>query len=957
MDYFTLILNVSLMVALSVVSSFIEQYWPRHTSTGKVIQGLAFGAVAALSMFHSLQLEPGLLFDGRSIMLSLCALFFGPLSAVISSVLALICRLALGGSGVVLGCILIASSTTIGLVAHRLFRVNGRTLLLRHLFVFGIVVHIVMLAAAFSLPLETALATVKSIGLPVLLFYPLATVLVGKILLDQERNLQFIERLQQAKEQLDITLRSIQDAVIATDTNGTILYMNPVAETLTGWRLDEARAKSLAEVMHLIDKESGKPLINPAHQVLTNGEPVQRKNTTTLIGRDGSERRISENAAPMHDAAGNLTGVVLIFCDVTLELATREQLRRSESLFRNLFEHHAAVKLLIDPGDGAILEANQAAETFYGWPRAQLKAMRIQDINSLPEEELQSKIVQASSNKNIHFEFRHRSANGQLRDVEVFSSPIVVQGRSLLHSIVHDVTAKKTAERELLSSKEYLNSVLRAAPVGIGVVVNRVVTTANDQLCAMTGYSRDELLGQNIRLLYSSDQEYAHVGAEKYLQIRQRNFGTVETTWHRKDGQIIDVLLSFSPLDANDLSAGVTLSALDISARKRAEREREQLQNQLIQVRKMESVGRLTGGVAHDFNNILAVILGYTELTLESTPTESPLYGNLQRIKEAGNRSAEIVRQLLAFSRQQTIAPKVLDLNATVGEMIKMLQRLIGENINLAWIPATTLPSVLIDPAQIDQVLINLCINARDAINGIGRLTIETGTAAMDHHYCQQHAGFVPGDYVVLSVSDTGCGMTPEIMEKVFEPFFTTKKLGEGTGLGLSTVYGIVKQNLGFINVYSEPGQGTTFRIYFPQHAEQKGHIRQGRSTRTDQGMGETILLVEDDPVLLDMSRTMLERLGYEVLAASSPLKALHSTENKTQYIDLLLTDVIMPEMNGRELASQLTQRNPELRVLYMSGYTANVIAHHGVLDAGIHFLGKPFSSQELSNKIREALA
>jgi PAS domain S-box-containing protein len=957
MIYLDLIFNLALLVALSIVSGFIEQRWPRHSRIGAVAQGLLFGGAAALGMMRPLQLESGIFFDGRSVMVSLCALFYGPLAAVTSCLVAIACRLTMGGSGVIMGTLTILSSAAIGLAAHRYVRVNGQLLTVRHLFLFGIVVHLGVLAMAFSLPMDKALATIQKIALPMLILYPLATILGGKILLDQKFKLDFIDTLQQTRERLDTTLRSIQDAVISTDLMGRIVYMNPVAETLTGWNSQEARHKTLAEVVRVVDQQSREQLINPVVRVLENGEPVQLSNHTILIARDGTEHHISENATPMHNSEGKLMGVVLVFRDVTAEYETREQLRVSESLFRNLFEHHAAVKLLIDPDTGAILEANGAAEGFYGWSRQQLKGMRIQDINTLTLEELDREMEKARRSQRIHFEFRHRLADGSVRDVEVFSSSIEVQGKSILHSIVHDVTGRKQAEKALQASEEYLGSVFRAAPVGIGVVVDRVFHTVNDQLCVMTGYDRDELIGQSSRILYGSDHDFALVGTEKYRQIQERNIGTVETRWQCKDGTSIDVLLCSSPLAAKNLAAGVTFTALDISERKQAEQEKEKLQGQLMQAQKMDSVGRLTGGVAHDFNNILSVILGYTEIAMEQVKPESLLHGNLQRIQEAGQRSAEIIRQLLAFSRQQTISPKVLDLNTTVADLVKMLQRLIGENIDLAWIPASPLPPVNIDPAQVDQILINLCVNARDAIDGTGVMTIETKAVSVDAEYCVRNAGFIPGDYVLLSVSDNGCGMEQEIIDKIFEPFYTTKGVGQGTGLGLATVYGIVKQNQGFINVYSEPGKGTTFRIYLPRHAESGPAEQLNTADLAKRSEGETILLVEDDPVLLDMGRTMLERLGYRVLTGRGPAAALRVVDQNPGAIDLLLTDVIMPEMNGRELANRLLDRYPHLKVLYMSGYTANVIAHHGVLDAGIHFLNKPFSTRELAAKVRETLA
>jgi CheY-like chemotaxis protein len=370
----------------------------------------------------------------------------------------------------------------------------------------------------------------------------------------------------------------------------------------------------------------------------------------------------------------------------------------------------------------------------------------------------------------------------------------------------------------------------------------------------------------------------------------------------------------------------------------------------------MESVGRLTGGVAHDFNNILAVILGYTEMALAQPDSSPKLRSYLEKIHDAGNRSANIVRQLLAFSRKQTIAPKVLDLNDTVAGMLKMLRRMIGENIDLAWMPAPDLLPIKMDPAQIDQILANLCVNARDAIDGTGQITIATKTVSLDADYCARNGGLAAGEYVVLSVSDNGCGMEEKMIAQIFEPFFTTKGVGLGTGLGLATVYGIVRQNNGFIEVQSAPGAGTTFRVHLPSHHNGGRESEQGTMALPVMSQGETILLVEDDPTILEMSLVMLERLGYRVLSTDNPNEALRLAARETGTIDLLITDMIMPGMNGKELAGQLVARHPTLKLLYMSGYTADVIAHHGVLDMGVHFLQKPFSHVELAAKVREVL-
>jgi PAS domain S-box-containing protein len=394
----------------------------------------------------------------------------------------------------------------------------------------------------------------------------------------------------------------------------------------------------------------------------------------------------------------------------------------------------------------------------------------------------------------------------------------------------------------------------------------------------------------------------------------------------------------------------------DITKRKKAEEQQSKLQDQLNQAQKMETVGRLAGGVAHDFNNMMGVILGHTEMIIDGLDPSDFIYAGLQEIRNAALRSAALTGQLLAFARKQTVAPKILDLNETMEGMLDMLRRLISENITLEWIPGANLQHVKMDPSQIDQILVNLCVNARDALGNSGKVVIETGMVSFGDDFRADHPDVLPGDYVFLSVKDNGCGMDRETMARLFEPFFTTKEVGKGTGLGLSTVYGIVKQNNGFIDVISAPNEGATFIIHFPGHVERdvpqssaapSGEINQGH---------ETILLVEDDSAILKMTAMMLKSLGYHVITADSPGKAIHYAESESSPIHLLMTDVVMPDMNGRDLANRIIKIHPGIKRLFMSGYTANIIAHHGVIDEGVQFIQKPFSMKQLNKKIRSVL-
>jgi len=389
----------------------------------------------------------------------------------------------------------------------------------------------------------------------------------------------------------------------------------------------------------------------------------------------------------------------------------------------------------------------------------------------------------------------------------------------------------------------------------------------------------------------------------------------------------------------------------------RSEEEKAALQEQLRQSQKMEAVGRLGGGIAHDFNNLLTIIKGYSQLSLLDLKENDPLWGNIQEIQKATQRATDLTRQLLAFSRRQILDLKVLDLNTLLRELDKMLRRIIGEDIELVNLLSGDLGRVKIDPGQIEQVIFNLAVNARDAMPSGGKLTIETANVELDKEYANAHIGVVPGRYVKLSVSDTGIGMSQEVRGKVFEPFFTTKDKGKGTGLGLSTVYGTVKQSGGNIWVYSEPGHGTTFKIYLPRVEEELDILHGQDETESSSRGSETVLLVEDEPLVRDLAHRILSQQGYKVLEAANGEEALRvAHEHGGEEIHLLLTDVVMPQMGGKDLADQLKIPRPDIKVLYTSGYTDNAIVHHGVLEPGIHFLQKPFSSNALSHKVREVL-
>ena len=518
--------------------------------------------------------------------------------------------------------------------------------------------------------------------------------------------------------------------------------------------------------------------------------------------------------------------------------------------------------------------------------------------------------------------------------------------------IYSDLSQRKRAEMDLLRKDALLAAMLRNLPFDFWArdTNQRIIMQSDESLNLWGDLATNELLDRHVDQetmdRWRSNNSRALTG-----EIVSEDCSLVIQSGERREYHNIVV-----PIREGKDILGILGINIDITERKRSEQEREKLRDQLVQVQKMEAIGRLAGGVAHDFNNMLGVILGQVEMALQHLDPAVPLHANLKQVQMAAQRSADLARQLLAFARRQTVTPRLLDLNETLEGMLFMLRRLLGEDVELVWRPGREAAVVRVDPTQLDQVLVNLCVNARDALTGSGRITIETGAASFDEVACEGHVGLMPGDYVLLAVSDNGCGMGPETLANLFEPFFTTKETGKGTGLGLATVYGIVCQNGGIINVDSEPGRGTTFKIYLPR--QQDGPERLARAEVAEpipRGV-ETVLVVEDEPMILDLVATMLEMQGYTVFQAATPEEALRLAQSHAVRIDLLVTDVIMPGMNGRELAAQLAPLHPEMKLLFMSGYTADVIAHHNLLDEGVHFIHKPFSLKSLSIKVRDTL-
>ncbi len=677
---------------------------------------------------------------------------------------------------------------------------------------------------------------------------------------------------------------------------------------------------------------------------------------------DGRKKTILNYTAPVLDNNGNIVGAIVMNNDITEQKQAEEALRASEEKYRRITENISDVVWVTDLNLKKIY-MSPSVERLLGEPFEVVmnKSMEelfpphsLNKIFSTLEEELEKEKDPKSDKSRSRMIELEQYRTGQtrfwvsvnatfIRDAN--GKPIAIQG------VTRDITERKRVEDHLRRSEEYNRSIIEVIPDIIMRISSKgeyldIITSSEDKLFR----PKESLLGKKISDFFPKPtaetiMKAIHRALEtKSLQIVEYELEVMAGKF-LFEGRVV-------PLGQKETIVLIR----DMTEQKRAVEEQARLHAQLTQAQKMESVGRLAGGVAHDYNNMLVVIMGYAELAMEKLTPDDPFYSYFEEILVSARRSSDITRQLLAFARKQTIDPKVLDLNETVESMLKMLRRLIGEDIDLVWFPDSHLWPVKIDPAQIDQILANLCVNARDAISGVGKITIKTLKVSLNQTGGTDNTEFYKGDYAQLTISDTGCGMDKETLDKIFEPFFTTKDFGKGTGLGLATVYGIVKQNNGFVNVCSEPGKGATFEIYFPRYTGECLELKDKKNDNIPTSRGETLLLVEDEPAIMKMSRMMLENLGYPVLAANSPGEAIALAETHCGKIDLLITDVIMPEMNGRDLAKKLHQLYPDIKTLFMSGYTSDVIAHHGVLDKGVYFIQKPFSKKEIAVKIRTVI-
>jgi PAS domain S-box-containing protein len=755
------------------------------------------------------------------------------------------------------------------------------------------------------------------------------------------------------QEVLNAFVNSSMDWIWAVDLSGHHTYSNHAVERILGYSVEEMQGMGVTVLLHPEDRET----VEARWPDWVTARQGWRNLVLRWRAKDGHYRYLDSTAVPIIDPHGELQGFCGVDRDITERMRVEDALRTREAQLSNALRMAHAGHWEYDVASDTFTFNDMFYDVFrtsvrevggYKMPSAEY-ARRFchPDDRFLVGKATKAAVETDDPHYSHELEHRILYPNGEIGYVAVrfFVAKDAEGGTVKVHGVNQDVTKRKQAEEKRMLLAEAIE---QATETVVITDVTGAILYVNPAFEETTGYARQEVLGKNPSILKSGKQD-----ADFYRQMWDTL--TAGNVWRgrfvnkRKDGKLYQEEAVISPVrdTAGEVVNYIALK-LDVTREARLER-------QLQQAQKMESIGRLAGGVAHDFNNMLGVISGYTDIVLGDMAGDDPRRADLEEVQRAAVRSVDLTRQLLALARRQSAEPRLLNLNEVLSNSEKMLGRLVGEDVELAVTAAEDLWLVKVDPSQVDQILANLAVNARDAIHGTGRIAIETRNVVLDEEDCLDHAGSRPGAFVRLTFSDTGVGMDKETLAHAFEPFFTTKPVGVGTGLGLATVYGIVRQNDGYVHVDSELGAGTTFRIDLPRCGE-VAETGSREPLPVCVAGTETVLVTEDEEQILNFCRTALIAEGYQVIAATRPDEALLLAQAHKGDIDLLITDVIMPEMNGRQLGERIQRLRPGVKILYMSGYPADVITHRGILDRGFNLLQKPFLRNELAARVRQTL-
>jgi two-component system cell cycle sensor histidine kinase/response regulator CckA len=948
--YVDLVLNLTLLVALSVVSGFVAQRWPAHSRPGALAQGALFGGTAVLGMLRPVTLWPGLFFDGRSVVISLCGLFFGPWAAAVAGSITIAYRTWLGGPGTLTGVLVVCSSAAIGAFVHGRRHPDANPLSTGLLYAFGLLVHATMLVMLFAMPVGEAWAALLRIGPPVMLLYPFATVLAGKILSDQATHRAAERALRESEERLRLALAAAGQGLYDLDVQTGACVVSPEYARMLGYDPAEFRESNAAWRARLHPDDVG-PVTQNLEEYLAGRCEEYRVEFRQRTKHGGWKWILSHGRVVARSADGRPLRMLGTHTDITER--KEAALRLAESVERFQQAARATFNAIwdLDLTTGA-LWWNDNFYAIHRYRAADVEptlAFWVASLHPDDRDRVEAGLAAAveSGQTTWSDEYRFRRGDGTYAVVEDRASIARDEsGRAVrMLGAMQDVTGRRQADAELRLQSAALNAASNAI-----VITDRegTVVWVNPAFTTLTGYQPEEAIGRNPRLLKSGVHDQS-LYTDLWETLLAGRVWSGELTNRRKDGSRYVEEQTITPV--KDGSGDIT----HFIAIKRDLTKQHQLEAQFLQAQKMESVGRLAGGVAHDFNNLLTIINATAELVSRQLRDGDPLRADVQEIRSAGERAAVLTRQLLAFSRKQVVNAVVLDLHDVVVSLKGLLARLIGEDIDLVVRSSPGTCHVKADRGHIEQVLMNLAVNARDAMPTGGKLTVEI--RRVDTVECDAGADppAAPGPFVMLAVGDTGLGMDDAIRARIFEPFFTTKAPGEGTGLGLATVYGIVTQSGGRIAVQSAPGTGTTFRVYLPCLAAPAMASQPAVTRPVSRGAG-TILLVEDEEGLRHLATRILRGAGYAVLPAATGEVALPMIQAHDGPVHLLLTDLVLPGMSGRELADRALEARPELEVLFMSGYTDDAVLRRGLASDDLQFIAKPYTIDDLTRKVRDVL-
>jgi len=772
-----------------------------------------------------------------------------------------------------------------------------------------------------------------------------------------EKEVVSFKQIETALREREATLKSIFSATptgIGMVFDRVIQQANERLCEMLGYSREELLGKS-ARMLYPTDEEY-------EYVGREKYKQIRERNIGTVETRwqrkDGTVIDVLLSSSPL-DPDDLSVGVTFTALDITSRNQVEQELRESEAQYRSLFRNNHSVMLLIDPVTAEIVDANPAAVSFYGWSCETLTSMKIYDINTLTEQEVFDEMEKAKTERRKHFYFQHRLANGKIRDVEVYSGPIKVKGRELLYSIIHDTTARKKAEAALKESEEQFRYISEQSLLAIQIIQDDVFKYLNQASADIAGYSIEEMMGWGTeelsKLVHPDDRKFVMEQARKKQKdekdvVPHYQFRIITKTGETRWLEVYSRTIRYKGRHAN------LATLVDITEKIRAEEEKTRLEAQLRQSQKMESIGTLTGGIAHDFNNILGIIMGNTELAMEDLPELHPARFNLDEILFASMRARDVIKQLLSFSRKTDPKQKPVKLVHIIKDALKFLRATIPTSIEIREdIQKYTYDTILADSTQINQIMINLFTNAAHAMEDSGGvITIRVQNAYLDQTSAACYPDLTTGNYVQLTISDTGPGIHEKIKNRIFDPYFTTKEVGKGTGIGLAVVYGIVKTHSGAITVDSEPGKGTIFSILFPV-------VEQEALTETETVkalyMGkERILFVDDEKSMADIGRNRLERLGYEVEAKTNPIEALALFRADPNRFNLVITDMTMPQMTGDQLVKEIHNIRPDVPTILCTGFSEK-IDEEKAKEIGIRqYIEKPFDSRELSRLVRKVL-